>query len=131
METKEPEILVGKMAKPPGMLRLNLLTLAGMAWTLAMSLMFCAFYLVYRLLTGDQGDEEVSKMDVGIVIGVATLAITVISATAGSLLALAGQVAQPEPKDLPPQVPADTLLESVQSHERVMKAALPGAHAQP
>ena len=85
--------------------------------------MLCAFYLVYELLTGVEPEEGVTKLDVGIVIGVATLAITVISATAGSLLSLAGQVSQPEPKDPPPQVPASTLSDVVHSNERVMTMA--------
>ena len=110
-------LVQGMEDRKKGSLRPNLLVLAGMAWALAVLLMFCAFFLVYRLLTGDQA----GGLDVGIVIGVGTLAITVISATAGSLLALAGQVAQPEPRDLPSQVPADTLLESMQSHERLMQ----------
>ena len=113
-------------------LRPNLLVLAGMAWLLAVALMICAFYLVYRLLiAGPDGEDGVSKLDIGIVVGVVTLAITVISGTLSSLLSLAGQVAQPEPKDQPPQVPADTLRESIHSNERVTVATLTGTHTQP
>ena len=71
--------------------------------------------MVYGLLTRGSGTSDgdgVTGVDIGVIIGVATLAITVISSTVGGILALAGQLVQPEPKETMPAGMAPDLVKA-------------------
>ena len=100
-----------------GKWRQNALVLAGFVTGISIFLLYEAIDLAEKLILspGREAAEDgavhvIAAGDVALVVGIATLAITVTAATVAGILSLAGQVSSDPP---PPTVPADV-------HERLL-----------
>ena len=86
--------------------RISAIALAGMATAISIYLLSKAIDLAREMLSLSRAEEFVpSAGDVALVVGVATLAVTVTAGTIVGLIALAGQIATDAP---PPSMPAST-----------------------
>ena len=101
-----------------GKWRQNALILAGMVTSISIFLLYEAIDLAEKLIltpmraTGlDGAAAPIAVGDVALVVGIATLAITVTAATVAGILGLAQMVSSDPP---PPTVPADV-------HERLLR----------
>ena len=97
-----------------GKWRQNALILATLVAGISVFLLYEAIDLAEKLIlspTKTGSEELISQGDIALVVGVATLAITVTAATVAGILALAHQVSSDPP---PPTVPADV-------HERLLR----------